>query len=285
VLDFTATFPRLTHLDRIATWKALVYTASQYLVPVPYDVRRFTGWWYGNWEAYEIILPGAAYWLGWTLWTRRRDLPVARVVAVVGVLLGIGTALCSGVLGPVFDAVPLLQSLHVNPRWNALVLLPFFALLVGVLGALPADALPSGRWIAVFWLIVVLVPLQLLDRGDMQIAYADGQGIDAERHRLDFCYEPIFGYRLEQFPMRGEVDFTSDVLLDPRCYLQSAGCRPGTPLTAPDDRAALLRYALHDAHAPVASLKWPSFAAYLVGFACALVWLAQASIALWRDEG
>jgi hypothetical protein len=284
VLDFTAMFPRLTQLDRIATWKALVYTASQYLVPVPYDARRFTGWWYGNWEAYEMILPGVAYWLAWTVWTRRRDVPVARVGGIVALLLAVGTVLSSGVLGPVFSALPLLQSLHVNPRWNALVLLPYFALVVGVAAALPASARPSTPWIAALWLLAVVVPFQLTDRREMQIEYTDGQGIDTGRHRLGFCYEPIFGYRLEHFPVKGQVDFTSDVLADPRCYLRSAACKPGTLLAAGPDREALERYALRDARAPVALLKWPALAAYLAGFGCALAWLWQALAGVWRDD-
>jgi hypothetical protein len=177
----------------------------------------------------------------------------------------------------VFAALPLLQSLHVNPRWNALVLLPFFALVVGVLGALPRVALPSSRSIGAFWIVAVLASLQFFDVRDMQIEYTDEQGIDASTHRLGFCYEPIFGYRLEQFPVRGEVDFTSDVLVDPRCYLRSAGCAPGTLLAAPAEREALRRYALRATHAPGASLKWPSFAAHLVGFGCALAWLIRAA--------
>lgn len=284
VLDFTAMFPRLTHLDRIATWKALVYTASQYLVPVPWDTRRFTGWWYGNWEAYEMLLPGVAYWLAWSVWTHRRDLPLARVGGIVALLLAVGTVLSSGVLGPVFSALPLFQSLHVNPRWNALVLLPYFALAAGVAAALPAAARPSSPWIAALWLLAVLVPSQLTDRRDMQIEYTDGQGIDATRHRVGFCYEPIFGYRLEHFPVKGQVDFGSDVLVDPRCYLRSAGCAPGTTLTAGPDRDALERYALRDTHAPVALLKWPALTLYLVGFACALAWLALTIASLSRDE-
>lgn len=284
VLDFTAMFPRLTQLDRIATWKALVYTASQYLVPVPFDARRFTGWWYGNWEAYEMILPGVAYWLAWTVWTHRRDVPPARVGGIIALLLAVGTVLSSGMLGPVFSALPLLQSLHVNPRWNALVLLPYFALAAGVAAALPATARPSTPWIAALWLLAVVVPFQLTDRRDMQIEYTDGQGIDAGRHRLGFCYEPIFGYRLEHFPVRGQVDFTSDLLADPRCYLRSAGCTPGTLLAAGPDREALERYALRDAHAPVVLLKWPALAAYLAGFACALAWLAHTAAGFWRDD-
>lgn len=284
VLDFTAMFPRLTHLDRIAAWKALVYTASQYLVPVPWDARRFTGWWYGNWEAYEMILPGVAYWLAWSVWMHRRALPLARVGGIVALLLAVGTVLSSGVLGPVFSALPLFQSLHVNPRWNALVLLPYFALVAGVAAALPAAARPSSPWIAALWMLAVLVPFQLTDRHDMQIEYTDGQGIDATRHRLGFCYEPIFGYRLEHFPVKGQVDFGSDVLVDPRCYLRSAVCKPGAPLAPGPDREALERYALRDAHAPVALLKWPALALYLVGFACALAWLAHTLAWLWRDE-
>jgi len=284
VLDFTAMFPRLTQLDRIATWKALVYTASQYLVPVPWDARRFTGWWYGNWEAYEMILPGVAYWLAWTAWAHRRDVPLARVGGILALLLAVGTMLSSGMLGPVFSALPLLQSLHVNPRWNALVLLPYFTLAAGVAVALPAAARPSTPWVAALWLLAVVVPFQLTDRRDMQIEYTDGQGIDAGRHRLGFCYEPIFGYRLEHFPVRGRVDFTSDLLADPRCYLRSAGCQPGTLLAAGPDREALERYALRDAHAPVALLKWPALAAYLVGFACAVAWLAHTIGGLWRDD-
>ena len=289
VLDFTALFPRLVHLERIAVWKALAYTLSQYFFPFPYDTRRLTGWWYGNWESYQFILPGMVYGLAYLLYTERRELPAGRVLGLFAALVVVGTVLGSGMMAPVFEALPLFESLHVNPRWHAFVLLPFFALALGVVGALPSRRHPLPGWLlAVLGTIFFAVPLQFVDRQSMGITYEDRQGIDNARHRLSFCYEPIFGYRLEQFPVRGNVDFESDVLVDPRCYLRSSQCRPGTIFgetgTQPADRAALASYALRDEYAPVRYLKWPSLLVYLVGFACALTWLAQAVTGLIRDD-
>ncbi len=288
VLDFTALFPRIAHLDRIAVWKALVYTVSQYVFPFPWDVRAFTGWRYGNWEAYEFLFPGLIVWLAWVAWVHRRDVPIGRVLALFAGLVVVGTVLSSGVLAPVFAVLPLFESLHVNPRWNALVLLPFFALVLGVVGTLKPDARSLSGWpLAVLWAVFALAPLQLMDRTNMQIAYTDRQGIDDARHRLAFCYEPLFGYRLEHFPVRGAVDFTADVLVDPRCYLRSSGCRPGTtfgePGTDPADRLALASYALRAAHWPVRYLKWPALLVYFAGFGCALTWLGVAVRDLVHD--
>ena len=285
VLDFTALFPRLTHLDRIDAWRALAYTLSQYFVPVRYDVHRFAQWSYGNWECTSSILPGMIFWLAYLLYTHRRELPVRRFLTLFALLVVVGTVASSGLLAPVFDALPLLASLHVNPRWNAVVLLPFFVLTLAVFATLGSrrPALPTWQ-LAAFWTVFFLVPLQLLDKDDMQITYADRQGIDVARHHLDFCYEPLFGYRLENFPVRQNIDFTSDALVDPRCYLRSGQCRPGTlfgdPGTSAADRELLRSYALRDDYPPVARFKWISFAFYGVGFACALGWLARETAAL-----
>ncbi len=285
VLDFTALFPRLTHLDRIDAWRALAYTLGQYVVPFRYDVRRFAGWPYGNWESYEVILPGMIVWLAYLLFAYRRELPVRRFVALFVLLVTVGAIVSSGMLAPVFEALPLLASLHVNPRWNAVVLLPFFVLTLAVFAALGPRRPAAPPWLlAAFAAVFVLVPLQFVDKDDMQITYTDRQGIDVARHRLGFCYEPLFGYRLESFPVRGNVDFTADALVDPRCYLRSARCRPGTlfgePGTREADRDLLLRYALRADDSPGARFTWLALVVYGVGFACALAWVGREAAAL-----
>jgi hypothetical protein len=289
VLNFTALFPRLIDLQRIDVWRALLYTLSQYVYPFPYDAGRLTGWSYGNWESYQFILPGMVYGLVYLLWRHRRQLPSARIVSLFAVLVVTGALLSSGVLRPVFEVLPLFRSLHVNPRWNAIVLLPFFVLALSVLGPLQPRDLPRSEWLlAVLWAIFFVVPLLFIDKSNMVITYTDRLGIDFARHRLAFCYEPLFGARLEKFPLGPLVDWRNSPFVDPRCYLQSSHCRPGTILGGaggnPADDEALARYALRDEYPPVKYFKWISLLVYFAGFGCALAWIAQAARALLRGD-
>jgi hypothetical protein len=204
-------------------------------------------------------------------------------------LVAAGTLLSSGVLAPVFEALPLFKSLHVNPRWNAFVLLPFFSLALAAAGSLEPRRLALAGWqLAVLWAVLFAVPLAFIDEVNMQITYPDRNGIDFARHRLLFCYEPLFGYRLETFPLGQNVNWAAEALVDPRCYLKSSQCRPGTvfgePGTNAADYALLASYALRDEYPPVKRFKWIALVVYGTGFGCALAWLGQAALHLLRES-
>ena len=287
VLNFTAKFPRIINLDQIGLWQAFVYTLSHYLWPFPYDVNEFTGWWYGNWESYEFLFPGLVYAAAPVLWMARKKLPLKTAGILLAIIVVCGTVLSSGIMAPVFHRLPLLKSLHVNPRWNSFVLLPFAC---WILALLLRAGKKSFSLTAVTFLAVAFVgtPFLYLDRENMQIKYPDRAGIDFGRGRLQYCYEPIFGYGLEAFPLGRQVNWFSDTLVDPRCYLNSNECRPGTMFgqagSSLEDQEKLKRYALKDEYAPVKNFKKISLVFYFASFAAMLWLLVVIARDLWHRK-
>jgi hypothetical protein len=61
----------------------------------------------------------------------------------------------------------------------------------------------------------------MLDRQDLQIMYPYHRGYNEATNRVSFCYEPVFGYRLELMPRK---DAPAGRYFDPRCYLGNAKC-------------------------------------------------------------
>jgi hypothetical protein len=278
VAEFRATYPRVISMEAVPFWRALAYSASTLFWPFPYDIKALTGWWYGDWEAVEFLLPGAV-WLLVFLWVWRR--PGGRTgwrlgAAWLALLVLLGGTLSSGLLAPVFRKLPVLESLHVNPRWNGVILLPFFCLFALTLRTLLGDV-GGRRWAIARWALLLAclgAPLAHLDTGRFMVNYRYGQNLDRERGRYAICEEPIFGYQLERFPRGTAVDWLSDRLVDPRCYLASSGCRPGTLLLeepgGQELQASLERYALDDRATPgnglrplAAALEWLAALAFL----------------------
>ena len=312
VLNFTSLFPReakfMTAAEAanqkipqaalldVPTWSAFKYVLGNFFYPFPYEIRNTTGWWYGNWESFQFLLPGAVYLAAWLLWRHRARLPVGRFVGSFVGLLAIGTVLSSGALAPVFSQLPLYKSLHVNPRWNALLILPFFVWIVTLLvqseraraeGSSPTlESWLTPSWTLVMLGLLVMPPMLLMDPQDLQINYPDRAGIDVNQGRLAFCYEPIFGYGLENFPLQKKAppgqtpNWMGDTYADPRCYLKSRGCEPGRLFDKnnPQDAAdlqSLLSYSLVDDYAPVRYGK--PFALFVYALLFAGAW-----VGLWR---
>lgn len=269
--NFAALFPREIALERVGFGGSLVYVLSNFVFPFPYDVKGITGWWYGNWESYEFFYPGLLFWWGYTLWQRRAELPWARILKIFGALVVVGTLFSSGWLSTIYSQIPVLKSMHVNPRWNAFILTPMWALVAATLLLLGRTEAPRRTLIALM-ACVVITPLLFIDRENMATQYPDRGGISYEKHRLMYCYEPIFGYGLENFPYGSKVNWLADQYIDPRCYLKSNDCKPGTlfgstPTSTKEDEAAFLRYEMKDMYPPVRNFKPWSLLLYL---ACAL---------------
>ena len=273
-LNFTALFPREAALERVGLWKGFVYTLSQYVWPFPWDIRAFTGWWYGNWESYEFFLPLVLFLLVWKLSRKGVDSVLRQRAAIAfGVLLVTGTLLSSGALAPIFSVLPIFKSLHVNPRWNGFVFLPAFVLVLVLLSRLGVKKFPPA-WSLALSVAFIATPFFYLDRGEMQIMYTFNAGIAPDSTRLPYCYEPIFGYGLEQFPLGTQQHWITAPLADPRCYLKSNGCRPGVRFGEEgrdiEGAAKLERYELKDETPKVRWWKPFALALYLAGAACAL---------------
>ena len=283
VTDFLELFPRQALLAQVPYWKALLYALGNLTLPVPISYRDLVGFPFGNWESYQFLYPGLFFVLIALAWQKRSraSLPIAGIT----LLLLLGSALLtSGLLAKGFASLPVLSSLHVNPRWNALIVLPLVVLASLVI--VQSDFLAVWRDRIAFWVLLALfagAPLQFLDRIDMRIGYLYHDEIDEQLHRVDSCYEPIFGYGLERFPGgHRRVDFLHDEVRDPRCMLASYDCRPGMRFESLEEREQLERYRLPDEH--VSRLRWPSLAIYGVGFLAALWALFELIRAAWRGE-
>ncbi len=280
VMNFLALFPREARLVQVSFWKSMLYAAANLTLPVPIRYGGLVGWGFGSWESYQFLYPGLFFVLLLLTFQRKLRARLQIGLTLLG-LLALSATLTSGLAAPLFAALPVLESLHVNPRWNGLILLP--ALLLACVVIVESAFLERGRDRAAFWVLMalfVLAPLQFLDRVDMRIGYLYHDGIRETQKRVDMCYEPIFGYGLEGFPGNPRrIDWLSAELRDPRCLLARHDCRPGSEFEHDEDRHRLERFELVDDDAPVAMLRLPALAFYLLGFVSALWCL----VVLFRD--
>jgi|GEM_PF-3035093 len=293
VLNFSALYPREFALHEVPTWNSFVFTLSHYFYPIPWNIQKFVGWWYGNWESYEFIFPLLPLFLIYPLWKNRTGSKTAsfslKVALLFFSLLLLGTLVSSGILAPWIQKIPILNSMHVNPRWNGIVFLPYFALIVGLIIRRKIQLHWASR--GLLYLCFAGAPFLMFDKENMLYSYLDGSGLDRYWGRTSFCYEPMFGYQNEKFPLGKNYNpFASD-LIDPRCYLKSYACTPGSLLKdRPDGTEAsqlLKTYQLKESYWPVLYLKWPSLAVYALGFIALLISvfrIVRASLVDKRDN-
>lgn len=276
VLNFSALYPRQFALHEVPTWNSFIFTLSHYFYPIPWNIQKFVGWWYGNWESYEFIFPLLPLMLIYPIWKNRSRFNASftsKAATTFLFLLILGTLVSSGILAPWIEKIPVINSMHVNPRWNGIVFLPYFALIIGLIvrGKLKLHWASRG----LLFLCFAGAPFLMFDKENMLYTYLDGSGIDRYSGRTSFCYEPMFGYQNEKFPLGKNYSPFSAELVDPRCYLKSYNCTPGTLMKdRPDGAAAnqlLKDYRLKESYWAVFYLKWPSLLIYGLGFICLLI--------------
>jgi len=278
--EFSALYPREASFDHLPFGTALSYALNIFVNPFPVSYRETMRGYYNDWETVAYILPGAVWALGLLLWHRRGQVAWRRPLVAFGLLVVVATVLTWGVLAPVFSALPLIKSLHVNTRLTAVVLLPYLVLVMATLrmlarsGGVPVAALAG---LALVWVAAPVMHGNALDFAQL---YPRDAGIDRERHVALQCYEPIFGYRLEAMPPDVRAALATnpraELPVDPRCYLRSGQCTPGsrfdrtTPAGAADAEA-MRRYALRD---PTTSVQrtTPVALVLMLGGLLALVW-------------
>jgi hypothetical protein len=285
VLDFLSLFPRITQLAEVPLARAFAYAAGTVAYPLPYDIAGFMGWPYGNWEATEFLFPGLLPVLAYLVYRHRQKLSVLRIAATLLGVLTISAILSSGMLRDVFSALPLLRSLHVNPRWNAVALLPLFVQACHVMATsrfLSGRGWRSASAFCAFFVLFVGTPFlhQQSAAGWGYFPYRTG----IANERLSFCYEPIFGYRLEHFP-RGVagVDWLRAPLRDPRCLLASGACTPGSPLENPEEYRALQTFQMPEVNPLVRYSKVPALGLYFAGMLAMLATALELVRNAWRD--
>lgn len=275
VLNFSALFPRVFPLVDVNFWAGWLSSLSHQFYPLPWNHYELTGWWYRNWEAYIWLFPGLMYFVLVMFVPKWRERPVWRWVGAFVFVTFVGAITNSGILKPIVSQLPVLKSFHVNPRWTALTVISMLVLFVWAIRYLRWSL--KGWQEGVLWLLFAGLPFYFIDDKDMAIEYPVDQYVAYDVGRALACYEPAFGYGLEVFPKAKTFNLLSFEAVDPRCYLASNRCEPGTFFKDVPNGSELNRqmksYELRDEYPPVKYGKYPSLVFYLSGL-LSLVYLA-----------
>jgi hypothetical protein len=211
---FTRNYQRSVSFADIGLVNALNYAFTIIFMPFQLNYNQMTGWYYGNWESMNYLYP--LFFLTILVWVTFKIKEELRILMSLVALLAIGTFISSGIYAGIVSSLPFLKSFHVNPRWMPII---FLGLLGVAMISIKRMHLP--HWLAyVLMICSLLTPLHMLDQSYFNMSYMYRSGLDVERNRLQYCYEPVFGYRLELFPrdkIRGQY-------ADPRCYLAKDKC-------------------------------------------------------------
>jgi hypothetical protein len=214
VLEFTKNFQRNVSFVPIEFSNSLNYIFMNYLLPLKLEYNQMTGWWYGNWEALNYLFPGFFVVVLIRTIIRYKE-EYLTVVSLLIVLL-IATFIAGGSYYEIVRKLPFIKSFHVNPRWLPILNLSILAIFI-----LHIKNSPLPKWTSVLFMIIsISLPFYFLDRNYLKINYTYRQGLDVISNRVDYCYEPVFGYRLELLPIRK----INGKYADPRCYLGNVKC-------------------------------------------------------------
>jgi len=242
VSDLMKSFPRKMDLLELSPLKVLGYAVLNPLSFWPHDFQKMVGWWYGNWESIQYLFPGLILVSLILILSRKDYKKLIQLSLSYLFIVSLTLILTSGILAPLIKDIPFLNSMHANPRWNMVTLLPMFYLAI----ALVRELADVKQWIIYSLLAVALFSPSLhIDKQNFGIRYYFLGSYDFARNRLAYCYEPFFGYGLEAFPNPNgfKTDFLNGEFYDPRCYLQSRNCLPGTQLK-PVEKEKLRTYHL-----------------------------------------
>ena len=235
IVDLMKNYGREIPMQEMGLLTTLPYAILSNISFLPHDFLQMMEWNYGNWESVQYAFPALLLLTAVISLRQKNEQAFKSLYFSLILLMAVTLILCSGVLAPLFNLLPILNSMHANPRWNLVTILGILYLAIQSVRLLPLN---SHRIFYSLLALAMLVPLLHIDRKNLGMNYAFNTGRDAALNRLVYCYEPIFGYNLEAFPIRGRrINFLQEPLLDPRCYLSSAHCRPGKPLSPPDTEA------------------------------------------------
>jgi hypothetical protein len=242
VSSWMVRYPRAISFLDMGIKKVIEYSFYNLIVPTPFDAKSSTGWWYGNWESNQTLFPALLLIFIFTLYFKKeRNLFKKFCISILSIFV-ISVLINSGIYAELFQSLPILKSLHVNPRWNTIILLPVFTIILSVL-YFKKDLLPRWTWI-ILSLAFMAFPFLYVNDTQYAVTYTYMFGYNQNINRLLYCYEPVFGYSLESYPKEGlKLDAFSDKSFDPRCYLNGATCAPGTILNS-NDQIKLNEYKL-----------------------------------------
>lgn len=215
VYSFTKNFQRENSFLDVGLSAGFSYSFLSQLFPPILDYKKMTGWWYGDWEAFNFIFPGLVLIAFLVSAVRYKQYP--RIIAGFLLVFCIGGVIASGVYADIVKTLPIVKSFHVNPRWLMMLSLPFVILVTTFL----AKSKLSVKFIIPLGILTAVIPFYLRDPQNLGISYVYRSGMNVEQNVLNGCYEPVFGYSLQLFPFKKVVP---GKYLDPRCYLIEGGC-------------------------------------------------------------
>jgi hypothetical protein len=214
VFKFTRNFQRDLSFFPIKLIDSINYIFMNLVIPVPLNYNEMTGWNYGNWESISYIFP-----LLFPILICKSSLEIkkySRIFVSFLILLGVGIFIASGSYAEIIKNIPVVKSFHVNPRWMPIISLGLLS--VSVFFLKRAQLKP---WLAILLTTLSLgIPFYFIDEDYFEITYLYRRGMDVAKNRISYCYEPIFGYRLELLP----ADKIKGDYLDPRCYISQNKC-------------------------------------------------------------
>jgi hypothetical protein len=216
IYSFTRNFQRSNSFIDIGLSAGFSYSFLSQLFPPLLDYKKMTGWWYGDWEAFNFIFPGLVLIAFLVSAVRYKQFP--RIAVSFLLVFCFGGFIASGVYADIVKSLPIVKSFHVNPRWLMMLSLPLLILVVTFL----AKYKLSLKFVIPLGIFTAVLPFYLLDPQNLGINYLYRNGLNAEKNILNNCYEPVFGYGLELFPFKKVVP---GKYLDPRCYLSKEGCQ------------------------------------------------------------
>lgn len=215
MFDFTRNFQRNTPFINIGILNGFKYTLLSQLFPPIVDYRQLSGWWYGDWESMNYLFPGLILIIFIVLLLKfKKNL---NLFFSLSLILLAGTFVASGIYSDFVLQMPVVKSFHVNPRWCIFLTLSYFVVAIRFLKIIPLNR----KIIPLLMIYSCALPFFIRDPQSLQLNYVYQHGLDVKENRLNYCYEPVFGYRLELFPHN---KVKPGKMMDPRCYLMKNSC-------------------------------------------------------------
>jgi hypothetical protein len=237
-LDLLSNIQRNVSFTTLNISESIIITANMLFSFFPTNYSLITTWNFGNWEAINCLLPGLFFLYVFKLWPQKGRLKIFLGCNFLFFLIGL--FLISGVYSEFVKELPVLSSLHVNPR----LLMVFNLSILGLYAFFSKGFLETSLEKYIYPLFVIWVAYLNLNSTMLGQAYLAYNDMDTEKNKLNYCYEPVFGYALEKMPsFVRENNFSA--LIDPRCYLSSfkANCAGDFRLTK-ESETLFLNYKL-----------------------------------------
>jgi hypothetical protein len=214
VTSFTQNVQREVSFVDVGLLSGLNYAFMIILLPAKLYYQNLTGWQYGNWEAMNYLYPGLFVII--FVYGILKFKNLARILVSLVILLVIGAFISSGIYADFISGLPLIKSFHVNPRWMPIIFLG----LLGVAFAFIKKIEIPTKISYILMILSIGYPIYMLDPDYFAIQYIYRSGMNVEKNRLSYCYEPVFGYSLELLPMHK----IKGPYADPRCYISRKKC-------------------------------------------------------------